>query len=47
MTNFCCEQQLDEGEDCQRQIAASDVILLNKIDLVTADYLDDVEDRIR
>lgn len=40
-------EQLKDGEECQKQIAASDVILLNKIDLVTAEDLDVIEGVIR
>jgi G3E family GTPase len=38
---------LDDSTECQEQVAFADVILLNKIDLVTAEELDHVERRIR
>lgn len=40
-------QHLDDSEEVQEQIAFADVILLNKIDLVTADELSKLEGRIR
>jgi G3E family GTPase len=38
---------LDESTECQEQIAFADVILLNKVDLVSEAELDRVETRIR
>ena len=39
--------QLEQGAEAEQQVAFADVILLNKIDLVTPDELKKVEDRIR
>ncbi len=39
--------QLKQGDEAQEQVAFADVILLNKTDLVNADDLKKVEDRIR
>lgn len=38
---------LDDSKECQEQIAFADVVLLNKIDLVPAEQVDEVEVRIR
>ncbi len=39
--------QLEQGAEAEQQVAFADVILLNKTDLVSADELAKVEDRIR
>ena len=39
--------QLEQGSEAEQQVAFADVILLNKTDLVSADELKKVEDRIR
>jgi G3E family GTPase len=39
-------QHIDDSHECQEQIAFADVILLNKTDLVTAEDLDRLEERI-
>jgi G3E family GTPase len=39
--------QLEQGSEAEQQVAFADVILLNKTDLVSADELAKVEDRIR
>jgi G3E family GTPase len=39
--------QLEQGTEAEQQVAFADVILLNKTDLVSADELAKVEDRIR
>ena len=39
--------QLEQGSEAEQQVAFADVILLNKTDLVSADELKRVEDRIR
>ncbi|HEX9521347.1 MAG TPA: GTP-binding protein [Reyranella sp.] len=39
--------QLEQGDEAEEQVAFADVILLNKTDLVSADELAKVEDRIR
>jgi G3E family GTPase len=39
--------QLEQGSEAEQQVAFADVILLNKTDLVSADELTKVEDRIR
>ncbi|HEY8967111.1 MAG TPA: GTP-binding protein, partial [Candidatus Methylacidiphilales bacterium] len=38
---------LDSSEECRKQIAFADIVLLNKIDLVTPAEADEVERRIR
>ncbi len=38
---------LDDSKECQEQIAFADVILLNKTDLVPADQVEELEERIR
>lgn len=38
---------IDSSDECQQQIAFADVILLNKIDLVTPQQLEKLETRIR
>jgi G3E family GTPase len=38
---------LDESQECQEQVAFADVILLNKIDLVSAEELEALERRIQ
>lgn len=40
-------QHLDSSSECQEQIAFADVVLLNKTDLVDADALDKLEEKIR
>ncbi len=39
--------QLEQGSEAEQQVAFADVILLNKTDLVSADELKKVEDKIR
>jgi G3E family GTPase len=39
--------QLEQGDEAEEQVAFADVILLNKTDLVSADELAKVEDKIR
>jgi len=40
-------QHIDSSDECKQQIAFADVIILNKIDLVTADELKQLERKIR
>ena len=40
-------QHIDDSDECKQQIAFADVIILNKIDLVTATELQELENRIR
>lgn len=40
-------QHLDEGHEAQEQVAFADVLLLNKTDLVTAEELQKLEQRLR
>ncbi|MEP6713472.1 MAG: GTP-binding protein [Ferruginibacter sp.] len=40
-------QHIDDSDECKQQIAFADVIILNKIDLVTAVELQELENRIR
>lgn len=41
------ERNLEQSEEAQEQIAFADIILLNKMDLVTTEQAEDVERRIR
>ena len=38
---------IDDSDECQEQIAFADIIILNKIDLVNADEVDELERKIR
>ena len=41
------DRNLDQSEEAQEQIAFADIILINKIDLVSTSQIEDVERRIR
>ena len=41
------EQHLDDGHEAVEQIAFADLVLLNKVDLVSSEYLSRLEQRIR
>lgn len=41
------EQHLDDGHEAQEQVAFADVLLLNKVDLVTEDELNKLERRLK
>jgi G3E family GTPase len=41
------DMHIEDSTECQEQVAFADVILLNKIDLVSADQVESIERRIR
>src|SRR5215212_460667 len=41
------EQHLDDGHEAVEQIAFADLVLLNKVDLVSAEHLSSLENRLR
>ncbi|WWC70858.1 uncharacterized protein I206_104810 [Kwoniella pini CBS 10737] len=47
MKQLAEQREGDEINECQKQIACSDVILLNKLDLVSSDQMKEVESTIR